>query len=93
MIDHDYPFVDEHEFNCTYVKTRFNLNQVMKEKPRMTCFEKLRSEHPDWDENTLYEYTLRNCPSYLKLLPDPSDCTYGTTDYHCTACWNREMEG
>lgn len=79
----NYPFVDEHEFNCTYVK----------EKPRMTCLEKLKSEHPDWDGQTLYEYTLRNCPIYLGYLPDPDWCTYTLFANRCTDCWNREMEG
>lgn len=84
-MNRDYPYVDEHEFNCAYILEN-------KEKPRMTCYETVKSSHPDWDEQTLYEYTQRNCPSYLKLLPDPDWCTYALFFNHCADCWNREME-
>lgn len=79
MRELEYPYVDEREFN-------------MEETIRMTCLEKLKSEHPDWDEQTVHEYTLRNCPSYLRLLPDPGWCTYTLFFNTCTSCWNREME-
>ena len=92
MTESDYPFVDEHEFNCSYVLSTRIRRDRNKEKPRMTCYEKLKSEHPDWDEKTLYEYTLRMCPSYLDWLEDPKDCYNGIADYQCSECWNREME-
>lgn len=84
MNEQEYPYVDELDYNCAYI--------LEKEKPIMTCFEKIKSEHPEWDEKTLYEYTRRNCPSYLKLLPDPKWCTYTLFMNRCTDCWNREME-
>ena len=31
--DREYPYVDDHEFNCDYIKTRFQRNQVVEEKP------------------------------------------------------------
>lgn len=93
MNESDYPFVDEHEFNCNFVlSTSIRKNQKVKEKPRMTCYEKLKSKHPDWDEKTLYEYTQRMCPSYLDWLEDPADCRNGASNRQCADCWNRKME-
>ena len=83
MKEREYPYVDEHDFNCAFVK---------KENSKTTCLEKLKSEHPDWDEQTIHEYILRNCPSYLRLLPDPGWCTYTLFFNTCISCWNREME-
>ena len=85
MRERQYPYVDELEFNRTHILK-------VEEKPRMTCLEKLKSEHPSWDEKTLYEYTLRMCPSYLDWLEDPKDCRNGMSNRQCTECWNRKME-
>lgn len=85
MKEREYPYVDEHEYNCAHILK-------VEEKPRMTCYEKLKSEHPDWDEKTLYEYTQRICPSYLDWLEDPADCRNGMSNRQCADCWNRKME-
>ena len=86
MIDREYPYVDEHEFNSVYIFEKVDV------KPRMTCLEKLKSVHPNWDEEILYGYIHRNCPSYHGYMPDPRYCAHGAVEYQCTACWNREIK-
>ena len=52
----------------------------------MTCREKLKIEHPDWDEYEI-EYFLRDdCPSMYGYLPDPN-----CQDISCHKCWDREI--
>lgn len=54
----------------------------------MTCREKFKLEHPDWEEDEV-EYCLHNdCPSMYRYLPDPN-----CQDISCPKCWDREIPG
>ena len=58
----------------------------------MTCREKLKSEHPDWDdERVTTEIRSHGCPHYYKYLDMPSWCTCGASDRDCDKCWDREI--
>jgi hypothetical protein len=82
MMEREYPYVDEHEYNCAFVK---------KEKPRVTCIDKLRLERPMWSEQSIEDAVNWDCPSDYDILPDPKNCMNGAIS-ECPKCWNREIK-
>ena len=52
----------------------------------MTCVEKLKELHPEWDEEIIESIVIADCPSdHMRIdLPDV-DCEVGA----CRACWNQ----
>jgi hypothetical protein len=54
----------------------------------MTCLEKLKKDHPDWDEFDIMDVYSEKCPSNFGYLPDPSNCF---EDIVCKECWKREI--
>ena len=61
----------------------------------MTCIEKLRELHPDWDDEEVEYYINRWCPSKDYILHKPLSCAaHGwedSDDNDCDKCWNREV--
>ena len=61
----------------------------------MTCIEKLRELHPDWDDEEVEYYINRWCPSKDYILHKPLNCgAHGwedSDDDDCEKCWNREV--
>lgn len=54
----------------------------------MTCKEKLKEMHPDWDENVINGQTMSYCPFELGInYPPGQACTHTT----CKHCWNHEI--
>lgn len=54
----------------------------------MTCIEKVKELHPEWDEEIIENVIIGDCPSdHMRIdLPDV-DCEVGA----CRACWNQEF--
>lgn len=61
----------------------------------MTCIEKLRELHPEWDEDWIRETVHCQCPSTFDLNSDPEQCPKktkrSTIGESCPECWNREV--
>lgn len=61
----------------------------------MTCIEKLRELHPDWDDEKVRYYVEHRCPVSEYILPRPIGCgAYGwedSDDEDCEKCWNRKV--
>ena len=61
----------------------------------MTCIEKLRELHPDWDDENVEYYIKRWCPSKDYILHKPLNCgAHGwedSDDWTCEECWSREI--
>ena len=56
----------------------------------MTAIEKLRQDHPDWDEAQIDHNIRAFCPShYFPHLEQPEMC--GDRSYDCFMCWDREV--
>lgn len=62
----------------------------------MTCIEKLRELHPDWDDEKVRYYIEKHCPTSEYILPRPLSCSaHGWEDPNeidCEKCWNREVD-
>ena len=84
MREREYPYVDEHEFNCTHILK-------VEENPSMTCVDKLRIERPMWSEKSIEDAVNWDCPSDYGILPDPKNCMNGAIS-ECPKCWNRNTE-
>ena len=54
----------------------------------MTCKEKLKEMHPDWDENVINGQTMSYCPFELGINYPPKQACSHTT---CKHCWNHEI--
>lgn len=55
----------------------------------MTCKEKLRTDHPDWDEYTIGLTVGSSCPGEFGYPEDPAyDCSGKDA---CIKCWDREI--
>lgn len=50
----------------------------------MTCIEKLREMHPEWDEEHILRKIKYSCPSEFDIASDPEKCGM------CDECWERE---
>lgn len=64
----------------------------------MTCIEKLRELHPEWDEEKIEYFKENICPSsYMSgyIIPKSPVCdAYGWEDAsydQCKTCWNRDI--
>ena len=60
----------------------------------MTCIEKLRELHPDWDDEKVEYYIGHSCPVREYIRRRPLSCgAYGweDTNYDCEVCWDREV--
>ena len=56
----------------------------------MTCREKLKIEHPECiDEDCVGG--CERCPSFYGYMPDPTQCSFGSVEATCVACWDREI--
>ena len=56
----------------------------------MTCKEKLKLDHPDLNEDQLFDMTRSYCPFEVGInYPPLSICC----DSKCSDCWNREIPG
>ena len=60
----------------------------------MTCIDKLRELHPEWDEAWIRETVHCQCPSTFNLNSDPDRCPKKTKRFtiseFCPECWERE---
>ena len=56
----------------------------------MTCKEKLKEMHPEWDENVINGQTMSYCPFELGIDYPPKQACSHTT---CKHCWNHEVPG
>lgn len=54
----------------------------------MTCLEKLKKDHPDWNEHELEGARVDECPSDFGYLEDDD---YPCEELGCEICWNREI--
>ena len=52
----------------------------------MTCIEKLRELHPEWDEEHVLRKIKYSCPSEFDIAADPKLCGM------CDDCWEREAD-
>ncbi len=61
----------------------------------MTCIEKLRELHPDWDDEKVRHYIDCHCPMSEYIHRRPVGCgAHGwedSDDDDCEKCWNREV--
>ena len=61
----------------------------------MTCIEKLRELHPDWDDEKVEYYVGHRCPMREYIHQRPINCgAHGwedSDDIDCEKCWNREV--
>ena len=61
----------------------------------MTCIEKLRELHPDWDDEEIEYYVEKRCVAKELIMPRPSYCgayIWEKSDKAvCERCWNREI--
>ena len=61
----------------------------------MTCIDKLRELHPDWNEEKVRYHIDNNCPHAEFILPRPLNCgAHGwedSDDDDCEKCWNRDI--
>lgn len=61
----------------------------------MTCIEKLRELHPDWDDEKVEYYIRHSCPVREYIRRRPLSCgAHGWEDsdaVDCEECWNREI--
>lgn len=61
----------------------------------MTCIEKLRELHPDWDDNELQYYVDNCCVTREYIMTRPVYCgSHGweeSENWTCEKCWNREV--
>lgn len=56
----------------------------------MTCLEKLKQGHPDWDDEKIGEVIKRQCPWNYGYLARPVWCE-GSNDLKCKTCWNLDI--
>jgi hypothetical protein len=60
----------------------------------MTCIEKLRELHPEWDEDVISENVKLYCPDNFDCNDRPDWCPIVTyqpmTKENCQKCWERE---
>lgn len=56
----------------------------------MTCKEKLKLDHPEWDELRIRLEIECNCPESHGYLADPDHCD-AMADGECEKCWDREI--
>lgn len=56
----------------------------------MTCREKLKLEHPHWDDAEVRYYIRYYCPHGFKYAEMPDWCV-GLDEAKCTECWDREI--
>lgn len=54
----------------------------------MTCIEKLRELHPEWDDEMIEIRIGEDCPMFHYIAPEPAFCNK-TCD--CKRCWEREI--
>lgn len=59
----------------------------------MTALEKLRRDHPDFDEAVINAIVDSRCPDDYAYLDVPDNCSIGVDEISCRACWNREIPG
>jgi hypothetical protein len=59
-------------------------NVKEKESDKMTHIEKLKKDHPEWDESRISRIVEVDCPASL----DGKVCNLGT----CKECWESEEE-
>ena len=57
----------------------------------MTALEKLKLEHPNFDDERIDREIKYNCPHSYNYLNIPSYCVGMST--RCKDCWNREIPG
>lgn len=55
----------------------------------MTYLEKLKQDHPDWDDDTIRTYAETECPGPYFRSSDCPDGYVPLTD--CYACWTNEI--
>jgi hypothetical protein len=55
----------------------------------MTAKEKLKLDHPDWDDEYIAAVIWHDCPDEHGYLECPENCSNG---FNCgDACWDREI--
>lgn len=55
----------------------------------MTCIEKLRELHPEWDEKQIKYCIQNNCPSVYMDVKDGCPCN---PPIFCEKCWERDYD-
>ena len=55
----------------------------------MTCKEKLKLDHPEWDDRRVADEVAKFCPRTHGYMDKPDWCSPETVV--CIECWNREM--
>lgn len=63
----------------------------------MTCIEKLRELHLDWDDEKVEYYVRKHCVAgpvcgYIMSKPDYCSPIGWPYDVYCERCWNREVD-
>ncbi len=60
----------------------------------MTCLDKLRELHPEWDDETIGLCVKNRCPELYMEIETPSFCPargdLGRVDLVCGTCWVRD---
>ena len=54
----------------------------------MTCIDRLKELHPDWDEERINQYTIDRCPHDQYIAKEASFCS---KTMNCELCWNRDV--
>lgn len=61
----------------------------------MTCIDKLKELHPDWDDGEIRYYVENHCVTSEYIMPRDIHCgAHGweeSEDCTCEKCWNREI--
>lgn len=56
----------------------------------MTCLEKLKIDHPKWDNKEVGAVIEDSCPWHYGYMPPPENCN-SSMGYPCLTCWMREI--
>lgn len=54
----------------------------------MTCIDRLKELHPDWDNDRINQYTIDRCPHDQYIAKEPSFCS---KIMDCERCWSRDI--
>ena len=57
----------------------------------MTALEKLRQDHPDWDEDRIAWNVEQQCPDDFKYVCEGTYMCDNESESGCKLCWNREI--
>ena len=56
----------------------------------MTCLEKLKIDHPKWDNKEVGAVIEDSCPWHYGYMAPPENCN-NSMGYPCLSCWMRDL--